>query len=81
LAVKGPHLGARLEFRLDENQARRIARVAKGFGQKVSNYVRGLCLADISRREAQARQRRRTAQPLNSALPIPSPRRRPKKTL
>jgi len=48
-------LGARVELRVDEKTKRRIERVSKGFGKSVGDYVRGLCLAGVSRWEAEER--------------------------
>ena len=59
--VRRSGFGARLEVRLEEKTKRRIARAAKGFGKSVGDYVRGLCLADVGWREAEARERRGVA--------------------
>jgi hypothetical protein len=56
--IRRSGLGARLEVRLDAKTKRRIERAARGYGKKVGDYVRGLCLADVGRREAEGRERR-----------------------
>lgn len=65
--VRRGGLGARLEVRVDVETKRRIGRAAKGCGKSVGDFVRGLCVAGVGRREAEAREWRRGAKALRAA--------------
>lgn len=56
--VRRGRLGARLEVRLGEKTKAGIERAAKGCGRSVGDYVRGLCLAELGRREGEAGERK-----------------------
>ena len=52
MGSKSTGLTARLEMRLDQKTKTRIQRAARGYGNSVGDFLRGLCLAELARRQA-----------------------------